>query len=350
MKKYIFLTCFCFSCIFCFAQTDKAKALVKEGVVLHDKGEYENAIKKYDEAIADDASYADAFYEKTFSLYAMKKFDECIELCKQVIRQFPENPILKGVYVQYGSSLDDQGQSAEAIKIYNEGLKKFPGYFLLNFNKGITYTVMNDADKAYESYQAALISNPFHASSYYRVAELLKSSNHIPAILAAIMQLIIEPETDRAATSYTILNDLMFGNVKKTGDNSITITMDADMLDTKKSKKRPDNFRMQEMMFNMTAALDKDSVLGTTTKTEIEKFDLRLQLLISSLHDNEKGFFSERYVPFFKSLNENKYTMIVSRLVFAHTGEERNKLWLTANTSKTSAFYDWVEAYKWPGK
>ncbi|GAB2815202.1 tetratricopeptide repeat protein [Ferruginibacter profundus] len=350
MKKNILVAVFCLFCLFSFAQSEKAKALVNEGIALHDKGEYDNAIKKYDAAIAEDPAYIDAYYEKSFSLYSMKKYDECIELSKQMIKQFPDNPLLKAVYVQYGSSLDDQGKSADAIKIYNEGLKKFPGYFLLNFNKGITYSIMNDADKAYESYQEALISNPFHASSYYRVGELLKSTNHIPAMMACIMQLIVEPETDRAATSFATLKELMFGSVKKTGENSITITMDAGMLDTKKSKKKPDNFSMQEMIFNMSAALDKDSVLNSTSKTEIEKFDLRLQLLIGSLNDKEKGFFSERYVPFFKSMKENKYTMIVSRLVFAHTGEERNKIWLTANTGKTDEFYDWLKAYKWPEK
>jgi len=281
-------------------------------------------------------------------LYALKKYEECIELSKQMIKQFPDQPLLKAVYVQYGSSLDDLGKSDEAIKIYNEGLKKFPGYFLLNFNKGITYTIMNDPGKAYESYQLALTSNPFHASSYYRVAELLKSTNHIPAIFACIMQLVIEPKTDRAATSFAILDELMFGSVKKTGENSTSITLNMDALDTK--KKKPDNFAMQEMLFNMSAALDKDSVLNSTTKTDIEKFDLRLQLLIGTLNDNGKGFFSERYVPFFKSLKENKFTMIVSRLVYAHKDEERNRLWLAANSSKTNEFYDWVETYKWPAK
>lgn len=350
MKKYIFIAFFTISHLFVFSQSDKAKTLVNEGVALHDKGEFESALKKYDEAIAADAAYVTAFYEKSFTLYAMKKLEECIDLSKQIIKQFPDNEILKGVYVQYGSSLDDLGEPEKAIKIYNEGLKKFPDYFLLHFNKGVTYSVMKDYDKSYASYQDALIANPLHASSYYRVAELLQSSNHIPAMLAGIMHLIIEPQSKRSANTFNDIKKLMYGSVKKTGDNNVTITMDAGMFDTKKTKKQPDNFRTQEMIFTFSSALDKDSVMNTITKTEIEKFDLKLQLLINSLTENGKGFFSERYVPFFKKMKEDNFTMIVSRLVFANTDDERNAAWLKVNPEKVEEFYKWLNAYKWPAK
>jgi hypothetical protein len=207
---------------------------------------------------------------------------------------------------------------------------------------------MNDTEKAYDSYQQALTSRPLHASSYFRVAELLKSSNHIPAMLAGVMHLMLEPQAERSVETFKTLQQLIYANVKKTGDNSVTITLDASMLDSKKSKKQPDNFSMQEMLFTMSSALDKDSVMNTITKTDIEKFDLKLQLLINSLNEGAKGFFSERYVPFFKKLKENNHTMIVSRLVYANTNDERNAAWLKINTDKTAAFYDWLKAYEWP--
>lgn len=348
MKKIILAFVITITQSFCFGQTDKAKALVNEGIELHDKGEYEKALKKYDEAIAESPEYASALYEKSYTLSLLKRYEDCIEISKELIRKFPGEEILKGVYVQYGSALDDLGKSAEAIKIYNAGLKKFPGYFLLHFNKAITYTVMNDTEKAYENYQEALTSRPLHSSSYYRVAELLRSSNHIPSMLASIMHLVLEPQTERSVESFKSLKELMYGSVKKTGDNSITITLDPSMLDSKKSKNQPDNFSMQEMIFTMSAALDKDSTMNTITKTDIEKFDFKLQLLINSLDENKKGFFSERYVPFFKKLKENDFTMLVSRLVYANTNDERNAAWLKVNTNKTDEFYSWLKGYEWP--
>jgi tetratricopeptide (TPR) repeat protein len=350
MKKYILLSLFLVSCIFGYAQTDRVKKLVKDGVTLHDQGKYSDALTKYDEAISLDDTYFDAFYEKAYTLYAMKRLEECCDLSKKIVRQFPDEPLLKGVYVHYGSAMDELGKSKAAIKIYDEGLKKFPGYFLLNFNKGITYAIMNEQDKAYASYKEALIDNPFHTSSYFRVAEMLRSTNRIPAMLACIMHLMLEPTSDRSPVSFSMLKELIYGNVKKTGDNTITITMDPDMLDSKKSKNKEDNFSMQEMLFTMSSALDKDSVLSSITKTDIEKFDLKFQLLINSLPGEGKGFFTERYVPFFKSLKENDHTMIVSRLVFKNTNDEANAAWLKVNTDKVASFYEWVKAYPWPDK
>ena len=350
MKKIIpiFLLLLCHH--YCFAQTGNAKALVDEGVALHDKGDYENALKKYDAAIAEDATYIKGHYEKSYTLYALKKYEECITISKQIIKQFNDDIILKAVYVQCGSALDDWGKQEEAIKMYSQGLKKYPDYYLLHFNKGITHLVMKDGEKAYDAFKDGLKANPLHASGYYRVAALLKSTNHIPAMMAGIMHLIIEPDSKRAVETFNDLKTLLYANVKKTGEKSVTITMDVSMFDTKKTKKEPDNFRMQEMLFTMSSALDKDSVMNTITKTEIEKFDLKLQLLINSLNNNEKGFFSERYVPFFKKIKENNFTMIVSRLVFSNTGDERNDAWLKTNTDKVDEFYNWLKEYQWPVK
>ena len=50
-RKTIFVF-FLFSSIICGAQTNEAVAkLVKEGIALHDKGDYEGAIAKYEAAL-----------------------------------------------------------------------------------------------------------------------------------------------------------------------------------------------------------------------------------------------------------------------------------------------------------
>ncbi len=346
MKNYVLVAVLTIFYGIGFAQNEQAKLLLAEGVALHDRGLFEKAISKYDSALAESPGYADALYEKSFTLFKLNKHQQCIDISKQLIKNYPTSTLLKAVYVQYGSALDVLGKPTEAIKVYNTGLKKYPNYFLLNFNKAMTYTTMNETGKAYECLQKALLANPFHSSSYFRTAELLRPTNKIASILAGILHLVLEPQSDRSAESFKNLMQLMDGNLKIAGNNT-TITVDASMLAGAKTKSQPDNLSMQEMLFTMSSALDKDSAMKSLTKTAIEKFDLRLQLLINSLEENGKGFFSERYVPLFKQLLANNYTMIVSRLVLMNTNDERNAVWFKVNTDKTEEFYNWLQAYEW---
>jgi tetratricopeptide (TPR) repeat protein len=53
-------------------RNEEVKKIVNEGIELHDKGDYEGAIKKYDEAIQIDPNDFDANYEKSYSLHAAK--------------------------------------------------------------------------------------------------------------------------------------------------------------------------------------------------------------------------------------------------------------------------------------
>ncbi|MFC4262126.1 tetratricopeptide repeat protein [Ferruginibacter yonginensis] len=331
-----------------FAQTPKS--LVTEGIKLHDNGKYELAIQKYDAAIELDKNYFDAYYEKSYSLYASNKLDDCIVLSEKIIEQFPTNPSLNAVYVQIGNAQDDQGNHKAALKTYQKGLKKFPNYFLLQYNKGITHLALDELDDAYEDFQNALIDNPLHASSYFRITELRKNDNHIAAMLAAIMFLTLEPQTERSKTTFATLQQLMYGNVKRTGDNAVTIYINSSLLSKKKGKNKLDDFSSQELLFAMSSAIEKDTAVGNIAKTVVDKFDLKLQLLISGLDERGKGFFKDRYVPFFKQLKENNYTNVLSHIVYTIANDERNAGWLKVNTSKVAAFYQWLKSYNWPQK
>ena len=113
--------------------------LLKEGIALHEKGEYDAAIAKFDRALILDPNDFDANYEKSSSLLYAGKFDESISLCKFLIENYKAEPAVKGAYINLGSAYDDKGNADSAIIAYDEGLRSFPDFHLLWFNKGLTH-------------------------------------------------------------------------------------------------------------------------------------------------------------------------------------------------------------------
>jgi tetratricopeptide (TPR) repeat protein len=351
MKKSILAVILLLSFLISTAQNKgEAAQLVSEGIELHDKGDYEGAIKKYEAALKIDNDYFNAHYEKSYSLTAMGKLKECAGLCKDILKKFPEHPGLNAVYIQYGSVLDDLGKPKEALEVYNEGISKYPNEFLLYFNKGLTLQKLAKYDEALLEYQHSLQLKPLHSSSNYYTGLLLQKENKIPALLAYCTFLAIEPASKRSRDAFTGVKEIMGANVKKEGNN-ITIFMDPAALNDDKKQKKENNFRTAELLFTMSAALDNSKDADSIAKTPQEKFSLKFQLLIGSLAEgskDNKGFYWDHYVPFYMDMKEKGFVELLARLVYLSEGkEEENREWLKDNEDKVSEFYDWIKGYKW---
>jgi len=293
MKKLALSLLFTIASLFCSAQpgTD-IKKLVKEGIELHDKGDYDGAIKKYDEALKLNKEDFDANYEKAFSLSSAKRYDECIELCKSMTERFTEHGLVREVYSIWGSALDDKGKADEALNIFNKGLDRFPTYYLLHFNKGLTFMRQKKYNDAAESYMAALRSNPLHPSSNLYLATILQNENRIAALLSYMFFIACEPQTKRSIEAHEAIQEIIYRNIKKDGKNT-TIAIDMNTLKPKE-KNVANDFSQAEFMFSLLGSMDNAKGIDSVANTPAAKFDLRLQLLIGSLKNDKKeniGFY-----------------------------------------------------------
>jgi len=207
MKKLIILL-LAFALVNPSFSQDDVNALIEEGIQLHDKGEYEAAIAKYNQVLKNNPSNTRALYEKSYTLMLMKKYEECEVICIQLLKT---NDYRKEVIVQYGSLLDMTNRQKESLEVYNKGIKEFPDFFLLYYNKGITLSGLSRDEEAMESFQHALKYKPLHASSHNAIGRMIKKDNRMPAIMAFVTFLIVEPQTERAVIFFPLVTLLHIG-------------------------------------------------------------------------------------------------------------------------------------------
>ena len=87
-----------------FAQEDKVKELVQQGVDLHDLGKYNEAIAKYKAALDIDSKSNDANYEISYTYMTIGDYDNAIKYSSKVIKQNTTSQ--PEAYVVLGSSYD----------------------------------------------------------------------------------------------------------------------------------------------------------------------------------------------------------------------------------------------------
>jgi tetratricopeptide (TPR) repeat protein len=325
-----------------------AEKLVDEGVAYHDKGDYDGAISKYDKALELDKDNLLALTEKAFSLLSLNKYDESINYCQKAIATHPGDKGLKTVYVTYGNASDGLKKTDKSIEIYDEGIKLFPDYYQLYYNKGITLSSVKKYDEAILCFQKAIMLNPKHASSHNAIARLSNITNkRIPSLLAYCRFLAIEPQSDRARENLSSLQKIMKGNVKETGEKSVTINISPDMLGVN-GKQKENSFTSTDLILSMDAAMDFDE--KNKKKTDVEQFIRKFETVCASLKETKKdnyGFFWDYYVPYFIEMKDKNFLTIYSYIAFASSDDPDISVWLKDHKSEIDNFFEWSKSFEW---
>ena len=330
---------------------EEAENLVNKGISFHDKGDYEMAISKYDSALLLDKDNLLALAEKAFSLFSIQKYDESIVCCKRAIESHPKEKALATVYVTYGNDYDVLKNTKKSISIYDEGIKLFPDYYQLYFNKGITLSSIPKNEEAISCLQKAVLLNPNHASSHNAIARLSNATNQrIPAILAYGRFLSIEPKSNRAKENLSALQRLMMGNVQQTGEKSVTINVSPDALNASTSKGKPkeNSFSSLELMLSIDAATDFDE--KNKDKTDVEKFIRKLETLCSYLKESRadnSGFYWSYYAPYFIGLKDEGLIETFAYISFASSEAKDVSNWLNSHKSEIDKFFTWSKSFQW---
>lgn len=323
--------------------TPSQQQLIREGVDLHDRRDYDGAISRYEQVLKENPNNALALYEMSFSYFEKKDYRKSLEVAYR-LAQF-KSDLLPRVYVQIGNAFDELGEPKKAVETYKAGLKLFPSDFLIHYNLAITYNKLGDYEGARASLKKSAGLNPQHPSSQLLLAALFnRGSYRTPALLAACRFLVLEPNTDRSERALALTRQIMQAGVSAgKNDNEINIFLDTS------AKKDEGDFGGIDLAISLTKAAEK---------TEKNQNKSAMQLLVGSFETvfailgEQKGdsskFTWKYYVPYFVELKKQGHVEAFVYFTNRRNGDAQVSQWLLHNQGKVQSFLAWSKSYSWP--
>ncbi|MDO1451789.1 tetratricopeptide repeat protein [Rhodocytophaga aerolata] len=331
LRGAMLLMLICFSA---FAQS--SQDLIKEGIACFDKGQYEQAINLYQQALALEPTSSLANYEISMTYQAIKDHKNALKYSEQALKldanQMP-------AYLVKGSALDDLGRPKEAVMVFEKCLQKFGSHYLVHYNLALTLLRVADQQGAEKNLLKAIELQPSHASSHLMLANSMGSKGaKTQSMLGYYYFLLLEPATERSKEAYRSLLSVMKAGVKIDEQNPkhITITVD--------SKGGATDMMMALMQAAKTTEEVKEKNKNKTAgQLFIEDTEMFFEFSTSQkVKKKDRNLWNQLYAPLFKSLAQTDHMYAFCYYITQASSEESAK-WLKDNPGKVDQFSLWLK-------
>ncbi|MCL2025892.1 MAG: tetratricopeptide repeat protein [Leptospirales bacterium] len=304
---------------------DKVDALVKQGMVYHDKSEYDKAIEVYKKALELDPESPLANYEIALTYMYKGNNEKAIEHCDVIINAGPVTMV--DAYIVKGSALSNLGKMQESIALFNEGIEKFGQNHLLYYNLAFVYYKIEDFENAEKNLLKALALNPAHQSSHLLLGTIKAySGQRVQSMMCLYYFLLLEPDTRRSLVAFTLLQKQFAGSVKKDGIVS---------------KANPEFAELEAMLPLAVSAQDADDDAVFIKNTETFFLALGAQKQKGKKSNN---IYWDFYTVIFQDLAKSGYSETYCRLI-SQTASNKAGKWLAANVDKVMEFAEWLNKH-----
>ncbi|KAA3623714.1 MAG: tetratricopeptide repeat protein [Flavobacterium sp.] len=318
-----------------FSQND-VLSIVEEGIVYHDRGEFDKAIATYEKALEIDPKSAMVFYEIGLSYYHKGEYKTAIKFYDKVLDLNGEH--LLPATINKGLSLDNMGKSKAAFKLFKKAVNDFQNEPTLHYNLAYQYYIKGEPQKAIEELTTSIILDPEYPTSHLLMGFLqFESNNRVQALLSYHYFLFLNPGSERARDVFVDINSIMGGNVTVDGNTkSINISLSADL---------NSEFSASELLLALLA-----SGVSKEENKELSREDLfienssRFFKHLGEMKESQgysEGIYWNFYIPFFDKLAKSDHM----EAYFYHITENINESsakWIEEHTLEMFAFEKWI--------
>jgi tetratricopeptide (TPR) repeat protein len=152
------------------------------GMALGKKGQINEAISQYQEAIRLKPDYAEAISKLGTALGEEGRIDEAISQLQEAIRLKPN---YADAYNSLGTALCEKGRIDEAIRQYQEAIRLKPDYAEACYNLGTGLFRMGQIDEAIRQYREAIRLKPDYAEAHYNLGVALAAKGHLDEAISS---------------------------------------------------------------------------------------------------------------------------------------------------------------------
>ncbi len=309
-----------------------SRAQIDEGIRLHDQGKFDEAIAAFRTVLESEPDNAEAIYEISNSLMSAERYTECAENASSNLDKAGRFRVMY-LTIQ-ASCIDTAGDPSRAAELFEQALVEFPEFQGLAFNAGITRLRLGQLDAAKELFKREIRLRPNHPSSHLMLGKAFDESGFVvPALLAYLRFLALEPEGPRAAQTATQVLEILGRGFTKKSEKEYEIQMLA------KPSKAEGDYEAVALMIPLAAAVveTEDFVLKTAGEKLVHRVETVLAVLVESSDGESTDFSSETYLPFFRELREVGLLEPFVYRFAAPVSEPSFAEWLAAHPDRVAA-------------
>ena len=175
---------------------NKLAETMQRGIVLHQKGQLEEAAHIYEQILLNNPQHFEALKLLGTLAYQSGKIQLAIEL---ISRSIAINPSYADSHYNLGIALKKHGELEKAVRSYQRALVINPDYAEATYNLGIALQEQGKLEEAIQSYQKALVINPDYAKAHNNLGGALKEQGKLKEAIESYQRaLVLNPEFDIA--------------------------------------------------------------------------------------------------------------------------------------------------------
>lgn len=304
----------------------KYEKLIEEGIELHDSGKFQEAIKKYSEAISLDRQMPTAYFEIAYSYCELKQFDSAIAYANVMLKfDGIEQSLKSASYMLIGNCYDMDNKFDKAVETYKKGIAADPDFQMLHFNLAVAYFSHEQPKEGAEEVRKSLELRRSHpGSNYYYAYWLFSENKRIPYLLASLTAVALENNKARARNEFQNISNVFQSFAVRQPDNNISVAITDDSV-----------YSIAETMIGLFGA--KELIDSNFTTQNFANFKSRIDALMSSLSvlsTKADEFTNRTYIEPFLKVKKLEQTEAFARWIHIASGSVESKEWCKNNSEK----------------